>query len=86
MANTTPKYGLTAPTDNDTADGPEQLLSVLQQVEDLLSVRDVDLTGGTVKVAAAADSAHPLRRDAVLYGPVGSPPASLAEGQIWLGY
>lgn len=82
----TPKYGLEAPDDLDLGDGPTQQLKFLQQVEDLLSIGAVDMTAGTIKVAPASDAAHPLRRDAILYGPVGSPPATLAEGQLWFGY
>lgn len=83
---TTPKYGLEAPDDLDLADGPTQQLGFLQQVEDLLSTGAVDLTAGSIKVAVAADAAHPLRRDTILYGPASSPPSTLAEGQIWMGY
>jgi hypothetical protein len=82
----TPKYGLEAPDDTDLGDGPTQQLDFLQQIEDLLSTGDVDMTTGTIKVAPATDAAHPLRRDAILYGPVSSPPATLAEGQLWFGY
>jgi len=39
-----------------------------------------------ITVAVATAVGQPLRRDAVLYGPVASVPATLATGQMFLGY
>ena len=47
----TPLYALSAPEPADVADGPVQIGLLAQQVEDLLSVGDVNLTTGTIRVA-----------------------------------
>jgi len=54
----TPKYGLVWPENPQLADGPNQQRTFLQQIEDLLSVGAVDLTGGTLSVRTPAADAH----------------------------
>lgn len=49
---TTPLYGLPSPENPDIADGPQQIGALAQSVEDLLSVGSVNLTAGTIRVAA----------------------------------
>ncbi len=39
-----------------------------------------------IKVAVATAPEQPLRRDAIKYGPVGSVPATLAPGSVYLGW
>jgi hypothetical protein len=83
---TTPKYGLRTPQPTDPGDVPTDMAELAADVEALLSTGTVDLTDGTLKVKTPAGSDQPLRRDAIIYGPVASPPATLADGQVWMGY
>jgi hypothetical protein len=82
----TPKYALRTPEPTDPGDVPTDMAELAADVEALLSTGMVDMTGGTVKVKAAAAADHPLRRDAIIYGTVANIPATLAEGQIYLAY
>jgi hypothetical protein len=83
---TTPKYGLRTPEPTEPGDVPTDMAELAADVETLLSTGTVDLTGGTIKVKTPAASDQPLRRDAIIYGPGASPPATLAEGQLWCGF
>lgn len=83
---TTPKYALPSPDVLDPGDGPTQMQALAQAVEDLLSTGVLDMTGGTVKIAAPAADSHPLRRVDVQIGPAASVPDPLPTGTVYLGY
>lgn len=92
---TTPKYGFRTPTSADIADGPTQLLNLATDVETLLSSGAVDLSAGTIKVAAPAASDQAVNRDyvdvkiagRVVVGPAASAPAAggLPDGSLYAG-
>ena len=96
---TTPVYGLPSPEITDPADGPTQIAALASQVESTLLTGNVNLTGGSLKVAdgVASDDAASVGQVAsevatvdakINVGPLGDAPAAggLPDGSIYAGY
>ena len=77
---TSPNYGIGLPDQTTTPDVVTWYNAAITAIDNIL----VGTAPIYVQVATAAN--QPLRRDQVLYGPLGNVPATLPVGTVYLGY